>query len=100
MASLDRGENVFQDTIATCTTGSATYDLAHAADSHYSVSHEFARAVCSLPVDGGSDSDYFRFFDEWGTVRRICNSSRRHSLVLIIKIHVSMMFIYLLFRVL
>ncbi|WAR03068.1 hypothetical protein MAR_009626 [Mya arenaria] len=65
---LDAGEDVYQDHVVTCKLGTAQYDLAGAVSSYYTVSRDFAKAVCILATLGSSyTSQYLDFLDQWGT---------------------------------
>ncbi|XP_052802689.1 uncharacterized protein LOC128232927 [Mya arenaria] len=66
--TLNAGQEVYQDHVTTCKMGTAQYDLAGVASNHYTVSHDFAKAVCILAtLDSSSESQYLNFLDQWGT---------------------------------
>lgn len=58
---------VFFEEIAVCNRGTARYRLDLARIDKYSVTKDFAAAVCALPVTY-QRSSYGRFIDNWGTV--------------------------------
>ncbi|WAR03242.1 hypothetical protein MAR_009800 [Mya arenaria] len=65
---LNAGEEVYQDHVITCKLGTAQYDLVGAQSNHFTVSHDFAKAVCNLSTfDSSSESQYLTFLDQWGT---------------------------------
>lgn len=67
---LDNGTRVLHNHISTCKLASVTYDVNRASDNQFTVSHEFAEAVCRLPLamDDSAMSKYMQFLDDWGTV--------------------------------
>ena len=58
---------VFFEKIEVCNNGEARYQLDLAQVEKYSVTKDFAAAVCSLPEEY-DQGDYRKFIDEWGTV--------------------------------
>ncbi|XP_078383899.1 uncharacterized protein LOC144666356 [Oculina patagonica] len=61
-----RSHKVFFEKIAVCNRGTARYRLDLARIDKYSVTKDFAAAVCALPVTYRRTS-YSRFIDNWGT---------------------------------
>ncbi|KAL9962439.1 hypothetical protein ACROYT_G031543 [Oculina patagonica] len=62
-----RSHKVFFEKIAVCNRGTARYRLDLARIDKYSVTKDFAAAVCALPVTYRRTS-YSRFIDNWGTI--------------------------------
>lgn len=58
---------VFQDEESICDNGAARYKLSLSQGSHYTLTDEFAGAVCSLPL-AYDQAKYQQFLDTWGTV--------------------------------
>lgn len=62
-------DKVYQDTTTTCKYENVKYNVALAALSNFTVTKEFATAVCQLPFNlTGSEANYYSLFDTWGTV--------------------------------
>lgn len=69
---LDSGEVVYQDDITLCSQASVSYHSNNETGMQYTVTNEFAVAVCSLPTtiaDATNMEKYYQFLDSWGTVR-------------------------------
>ncbi|KAH3877576.1 uncharacterized protein LOC127872229 [Dreissena polymorpha] len=65
---LDAGQSLYHDTLTTCAIGSVRYFGNSARpNGNFTVSHEFAKAVCKLPIENRSTEAFMTFFDEWGT---------------------------------
>ncbi len=60
-------KNVFFENKKVCNNGRARYQLDLARAKNYSVTEDFAAAVCALPETYEQD-DYLRFVENWGTV--------------------------------
>ena len=60
-------KKVFFEEIEVCNNGTARYLLDQAQTEKYSVTKDFAAAVCNLP-ETYQQSDYKAFIDNWGTV--------------------------------
>ncbi|XP_078383252.1 uncharacterized protein LOC144665838 [Oculina patagonica] len=59
-------KNVFFENKKVCNNGRARYQLGLARANNFSVTEEFASAVCALP-ETYKQEDYLRFIDDWGT---------------------------------
>ncbi len=60
-------KNVFFENKKVCNNGRARYQLDLARAKKYSVTEDFAAAVCALP-ETYNKQDYLRFVENWGTV--------------------------------
>ena len=60
-------KNVFFENKRVYNNGRARYQLDLARAKKYSVTEDFAAAVCSLP-ETYEQEDYLRFIENWGTV--------------------------------
>ena len=60
-------QKVFFEKKEVCNMGTARYQLSLARVEKYSVTKEFAAAVCRLPEEYNQGA-YSRFIDKWGTV--------------------------------
>lgn len=69
--SLDTnmGNFVYLHSIASCKLGTVRYATENASSGHFTVSREFAKDVCALPMDFNalSNPKYMHFLDKWGT---------------------------------
>ena len=74
------GEKVFYEEREVCVVGNADYLIDMAFQGVYSVSEDFASAVCNLPKDY-TEKIYSSFLKSWGTVRDSDNKQRKHSTV-------------------
>lgn len=68
--TLDTGKVVYQDVVTSCVLSSVAYHTENVTSEHFTVSRDFALAVCRLPVvmDATHMDTYFQFIDTWGTV--------------------------------
>ena len=61
---------MYSDHVTTCRLTTVSYVSEHTLRHNYTISRDFATDVCKLPLqlDNVTNTDYFRFIDEWGTV--------------------------------
>ncbi|KAL4223846.1 hypothetical protein ACF0H5_017311 [Mactra antiquata] len=69
--NLDNKDAVYLDKVTSCVLGTLTFNTGGSSkyDGSFSISKEFAKDLCALPVDltASSSSSYMTFFNKWGT---------------------------------
>lgn len=73
--NLDNKDAVYLDKVTTCALGSLVYNTggSSSVSGGFSVSKEFAKELCALPMDLSASSSlkYMHFLDTWGTVSNL-----------------------------
>ncbi|XP_045172520.2 uncharacterized protein LOC123534363 [Mercenaria mercenaria] len=68
--SLDLANKVIIDKTTTCSYGSVRYLTENVKTENFSVTRDFAKELCALPLDSmkaNSSEQYMQFLDKWGT---------------------------------
>ena len=66
--STSKGETVYRDCTEICNKGTARYRMGEVQARQWTLTDEFAYAVCQLPVKYKKGNEYFQFLEDWGTV--------------------------------